>query len=133
ASASCGHDRGRGRSLVQTVRAPSIRAQEGEQPADPLVGVDLLDQLYVIFAELQLLGERSLDDVQGHARRILTRPPSVGKGVAVGVRGGLGAVGAAGLLEDAADVIGDRVLADVQRGADLTVAACARDLAQDLY
>jgi hypothetical protein len=52
--------------------------------------------------------------------------------VAVGVRRGLGAVRAAGLAQDAADVVRGRVLADEQLGADLAVAHPAGDQAEDL-
>ena len=49
-----------------------------------------------------------------------TRLPDDDAG-AVGVGGRLGAVGASGLAQDGADVIGDGVLADEQAGTDLTV------------
>ena len=52
--------------------------------------------------------------------------------VAVSVGGGLGAIGRAGLAQDAADVVGGGVLADEQRRADLAVAEAQGDEAQDL-
>ena len=61
-----GDDRvGEGR-LVETVGAPPVRAQEREQPMHALVGVDLLDQAHVVAGQLELVGEASLDHVEGH-------------------------------------------------------------------
>ena len=56
----------------------------------------------------------------------------VGGAVAVGIGRRLGAVGATGLPQDAAHVVGGRVLADHQRRADLAVAQATGDEAQDL-
>lgn len=50
----------------------------------------------------------------------------------MGERGGLGAVGGLGLAQDRAYVICDRVFADRELGADLTVAEAAGDQGEDL-
>ena len=89
-------------------------------------------QLDVVAGWLELLRERPLDRVERHRRAILSMPLAVDEGVPVGVGSGIGAVGAAGLAQDAADVAGGRVLADVQLCADLAVAEPARDEPQDL-
>src|SRR4051812_44602879 len=51
---------------------------------------------------------------------------------AVGVGRGLRAVGATGLAQDAADMVGGGVLADGQRAPDLAVAEAAGDETEDL-
>ena len=52
--------------------------------------------------------------------------------MAVGVSGGLGAVGDAGLVEDALEVEGDGVLADDECLGDLAVRLAGRDQPQHL-
>src|SRR4051794_1157112 len=64
--------------------------------------------------------------------QIVASPLSADEAVPMRVGGGLGAVRAARLAQDAADVVGCGVLADEQRGADLAVAHAPRDEAQDL-
>jgi len=54
------------RRLVQAVRPPPIGAQEREEPAHALVGVDLVDQPDVIARDVELLREVALDDVERH-------------------------------------------------------------------
>ena len=106
-------DRLGGGRLVEAVGAPPVRAQEREQPADAFVGVDLLDQLDVLAREVELVGEGALDHVKGHDGK--RSRSGRREAVPVGVGGGLGAIGAARLAQDAADVVGRRVLADRER------------------
>jgi hypothetical protein len=47
--------------------------REGEQPAHALVGVDLVDEPDVVAREVELLRESSLNDVERHARRIVSQ------------------------------------------------------------
>src|SRR4051812_20965169 len=64
--------------------------------------------------------------------QIVASPLRADEPVPMRVGGGLGAVRAARLAQDAADVVGRRVLADEQRRADLAVAHAPGDEAQDL-
>ena len=61
-----GQDRVGRRRLIEAVGAPPVGAEEREKPADSLVAVDLLDQLDVVVAEVELLGEVALDHVESH-------------------------------------------------------------------
>ena len=110
------------RRLVEAVGAPAVGDEEREQPAHAFAGVDLVDQRDVVAGQLELLGEGALDHEQRH--QVIPR--------SVGVGGGFGAVGAARLAQDAADVVGGGVLADAQRPAELAVAHPARDQPEDL-
>ena len=89
-----GDDRVRRGRLVQAVGVPPVGAQEREQPADALVGVDLVDQPDVLAREVELLGELALDHVQRHVAIVPLRL-RLDQTVPVGVGGGLGAVRAA--------------------------------------
>src|SRR4029079_5745640 len=124
------HDRVGRRCLVEAVGAQLVRGDEREEPADPLVRVDRVDRADVVGGQVELVGELALDDVERHRPMVLA--PSVrDEAVAQGVRRRLGAVRAAGLAEDRADVVGGGVLADVENAADLAVRAAPRELHED--
>src|SRR5664279_4081198 len=53
-------------SLIEAVGAATVSAEEREQPAHALVGVDLLDQLDVVTREVELFGEYTLDHEHRH-------------------------------------------------------------------
>src|ERR1700749_2013639 len=92
-TAGGGDDRVRAGGLIQAIRPVPVGAQEREQPADALVGVDLLYQPYILARHIELLREPALDEIERHGGMLpplhgLHPPISMGGAPPLGPVGG---------------------------------------------